>query len=81
MSKYFFFLIVYSSVLFCQVSSLDTELDAASVAMGESFTANPYGVLTGDQNPAGLSLHKNPSVSFSRRSMNWLKAIDDMVYL
>ena len=81
--KLFFILILLSfnyTLTFAQTSSLEVIMDPRAIAMGESFAANPSGLIHADNNPALLSQIKNNSAYYSRRNINWISFLDNFVY-
>jgi hypothetical protein len=55
-------------------------LDPRAIALGESFVANPNGVIAADNNPATLGRLKNLSVYFTKRNINWFEGTKDMFF-
>jgi hypothetical protein len=68
-----FFLLISSSSIFSQVYSLDMNLNARAIALGESFVANPTGIPSADNNPATIIGSNSLIVSYTRRDDGWLK--------
>ncbi|RJP65716.1 MAG: hypothetical protein C4539_12835 [Ignavibacteriales bacterium] len=65
-----FIVVLFSTLSYSQFSSLDVDMDARSIAMGESFVANPNGIATADDNPATLIGNKGLTVNYNRRNLN-----------
>ena len=77
--------VVLLTMVFCnpataQHSSLDTPVDARSVAMGESFVAlrsNPGLVY----NPAGIAAVSKAGATFSQRNVDWTDYLEDYRFI
>jgi hypothetical protein len=71
------------SFIFSQTEfySLDTQIDARSISMGESFVALTNPSSGGYYNPATLSGIKGITSSFNKRFYNWLPAWDQMYFI
>jgi len=80
MKSLFFTCLLFTSVHFCQISSLTENYDARAIAMGESFVANPNGLFSPDNNPATLIGQKGVSLFYNRRNINWFSGFDDFVF-
>jgi hypothetical protein len=62
-------------------NSLDTPVDARSIAMGESFVAYSNSSSSSFYNPATLALSEGITSSFSKRYLTWLSRSQNMYYL
>ena len=61
-------------------SSADQITDARSIALGESFVANPLSPYSFAFNPSNLSQINDIAVFYNKRSMNWQDYDDSDVY-
>ena len=61
-------------------SSADQITDARSIALGESFVANPLSPYSFTFNPSNLSQINDIAVFYNKRSMNWQDYDDSDVY-
>lgn len=75
-----FIVVLFSDLSFSQFSSLDVNMDARSIAMGESFVANPNGLVAADDNPATLISQKGLSVFYNRRNTTLTKEFDELFF-
>ncbi len=66
-----FIVVLFSTLSYSQFTSLDVTMDARSIAMGESFVANPNGLVAADNNPATLIGLKGLSLFYNRRKPSW----------
>jgi len=80
MKSLLFTCLLFTSIHFCQISSLTENYDARAIAMGESFVANPNGLFSPDNNPATLIGQKGLSFFYNRRNINWSSGLDDFVF-
>jgi len=71
---------MFSVSAFAQFTSLDINMDARAIAMGESFVANPNGLVAADNNPATLIGQKGLSIFYNRRNSVYTKGFDDIFY-
>jgi hypothetical protein len=67
------FVLISALLIFSQAYSLDMNLNARAIALGESFVANPTGIPSADNNPATIIENNNFNVSYTRRDDGWLK--------
>lgn len=61
-------------------TSLDIVTDAASVALGESFVANPANQYAYFENPAAISTNTGMQIFYNYRSLNWMPLVDKQKY-
>jgi len=74
---------LFRSFLFSQTIfySLETQYDARSISMGESFVALANATSGANYNPATLVHIKGISASFNKRYMNWNPYLNDYYFL
>ncbi len=75
-----FIVVLVSTLSYSQFSSLDVDMDARSIAMGESFVANPNGIASADDNPATLTAQKGLTVFYNRRNTIPTKRFDEVFF-
>lgn len=61
-------------------TSLDVVTDAASIALGESFVANPENQFAFFENPAAIPINTGTQIFYNYRSHNWMSLTENTKY-
>jgi hypothetical protein len=75
-----FLFIINLSIIYSQINSLDMNLDPRAIALGESFVANPNGLIVADNNPATLAGIRYTSIIYTKRNINWFEGTKGMYF-